>query len=359
VAQLVNGVFGYRTTIARAGEQLNQDGLVTAVGDEVLSPYWRRADSTKPVSVTQIVAYHSQGNPDTIYWYPKNTTSRTAILTAPGTDTQTVLPRLSGNSTGIATASFTPTSTSFGFNVDGAEWSDPTLNSQTADRSNGCPGPCGHHVRFWPLKDASGATVPNAWLMAIDYAGINYDYNDNIFLISNMVPDPDGQTFYRLDVGGSSTYTDSLGRAWSPDSSNLFTPSTAIAESGDIAGAVTNTADPTIYATYRGNVGNVTLDQRVLTYTLPVSGSTRVNVRLHFAERFSLDATAGKRVFQIAVNGTTIDSSFDIVKIAGAANKALVIPLYHVPVVNGAVTIKLSAVVDYPSIAGLEVVNDP
>jgi hypothetical protein len=359
VAQLVNGVFGYRTTIARAGEQLNQDGLVTAVGDEVLSPYWRRADSTKPVSVTQIVAYHSQGNPDTIYWYPKNTTSRTAILTAPGTDTQTVLPRLSGNSTGIATASFTPTSTSFGFNVDGAEWSDPTLNSQTADRSNGCPGPCGHHVRFWPLKDASGATVPNAWLMAMDYAGINYDYNDNIFLISNMVPDPDGQTFYRLDVGGSSTYTDSLGRAWSPDSSNLFTPSTAIAESGDIAGAVTNTADPTIYATYRGNVGNVTLDQRVLTYTLPVSGSTRVNVRLHFAERFSLDATAGKRVFQIAVNGTTIDSSFDIVKIAGAANKALVIPLYHVPVVNGAVTIKLSAVVDYPSIAGLEVVNDP
>jgi hypothetical protein len=194
--------------------------------------------------------------------------------------------------------------------------------------------------------------------MAMDYAGINYDYNDNVYLISNMAPDADGQTYYRLDVGGSSTYTDSLGRAWSLDT-GLFQPSTAIAESGDIAGAVTNTNDPTIYATYRGNVGNVPLDQRVLTYTLPISGTSRVNVRLHFAERFSVDAAAGKRVFQIAVNGTTINSSFDIVKYAGAANKALVIPLYHVGVVNGAVTIKFSAVVDYPSIAGIEVVNDP
>jgi hypothetical protein len=358
LAQIVNGVFGYRTTITAAGQQLNQAGFVSAVGDEVLSPYWRRADTTKPVGVTQIVAFHGQGNPATVYWYPKNTTSRTPILTVPGTDAQTVLPRLSGNSTGIATASFNPTSTSFGFNVDAAEWSDPTLNNQTPDRSGGCPGPCGQHVRFWPVKDSSGATVPNTWLMAMDYAGINYDYNDNLYLISNMSPDPDGQTYYRLDVGGSSTYTDALGRAWTPDT-GLFQPSTAIAESGDIAAAVTNTNDPTVYGTYRGNVGNVTVDQRVLTYTLPVSGATKVNVRLHFAERFSVDATVGKRVFQIAVNGTTISSSFDIVKNAGAANRALVIPLYHVPVVNGAVIIKFSAVVDYPSIAGIEVVNDP
>jgi hypothetical protein len=304
------------------------------------------------------VAFHGQGDSATVYWHPKNTTSRSSILTVPGTDTQTVFPRLSGSSTGIATASFTPTSTSFGFNIDGAEWSDPTLNSQTADRSNGCPGPCGQHVRFWPVKDASGATVPNTWLMAMDYSGINYDYNDNVYLISNLTQDPDGQTYYRLDVGGSSTYTDSLGRAWSPDT-GLFQPSTAVAETGDIAGAVTNTNDPTIYRTYRGNVGNVTVDQRVLTYTLPVTGTSRVNVRLHFAERFSLDATVGQRVFQITVNGTTINSSFDIVKYAGAANRALVIPLYHVGVVNGTVTIKFSAVVDYPSIAGIEVVNDP
>jgi hypothetical protein len=194
--------------------------------------------------------------------------------------------------------------------------------------------------------------------MVMDYAGINYDYNDNVYLISNMTPAADGQTFYRLDVGGSATYTDTLGRAWAPDT-GLFQPSTAIAETGDIPGSVTNTSDPTIYGTYRGNVGNVTIDQRVLTFTLPVTGSSRVNIRLHFAERYSLDTTVGKRVFQITVNGTPINSNFDIVKIAGAANRALVIPLYHVAVVNGAVTIKFSAIVDYPSIAGIEVVNDP
>ena len=57
------------------------------------------------------------------------------------------------------------------------------------DQSNGCPGPCGHHVRFWPLVDGSGNIVPNTWLMSMDYAGVNYDYNDNTFLISNMRPD--------------------------------------------------------------------------------------------------------------------------------------------------------------------------
>lgn len=119
-----------------------------------------------------------------------------------------------------------------------------------------------------------------------------------------MAPEPDGSMFYRLDVAGPGTYTDSLGRSWSPDT-GLFQPSTAIAESGDIAGSVINTNEPVIYGTYRGNVGNVIVDQRLLTYTLPVSGTSRVNVRLHFVERYSGDTTVGKRVFNIDVNGST------------------------------------------------------
>ncbi len=45
-------MYGYGTQINIPGSTaLNQQGLVTAVGDEVLSPYWRRADTTMPVQV--------------------------------------------------------------------------------------------------------------------------------------------------------------------------------------------------------------------------------------------------------------------------------------------------------------------
>ena len=53
---------------------------MTAVGDEVLSPYWRRADPTVPVQVRQLNAFHTQGNNATLRWYPKGTTTLTRAL---------------------------------------------------------------------------------------------------------------------------------------------------------------------------------------------------------------------------------------------------------------------------------------
>ena len=39
----------------------------------------------------------------------------------------------------------------------------------------------GHHMRIWPVRDRAGAIVPSTYLVAMDYSGINYDYNDNVF----------------------------------------------------------------------------------------------------------------------------------------------------------------------------------
>jgi hypothetical protein len=355
LVEVVQGVFGYGTTIVGSGQQLNQDGLVTAVGDEVLSPYWERSDSTKPVTVQQLDAFHTQNNTATISWFNKGATgSLNAILTHASTDAQTVLPRLSGSTTALAKGSFTPSGPVFGFKVD-SEWSDDTLNDQTADHNNGCPGPCGHHVRFWPAKDRSGALIPDTWIMAMDYSGINYDYNDNVYLITNMKP----AALYRLDVGGSANYTDTKGQVWTPDT-GLFVPSTAIAETGSLPNDVANTADDTVYDTYRGNVGAVPLDQRILTYNLPLkAGFHKVNLRLHFAERCSCDTAVGSRVFNIAAEGQTLVSNFDIVKAAGAANTAYVLTLNNVAVTDGTLNLVFSAVVDYPAINGIEVYGVP
>lgn len=186
VAQ-INRVLGYTTVIMGAGQNMNTKGQLLTVGDEVLSSYWVRAASAQPVTVRQVAAYHTQGNSATVYWYAKGKPGTSnAVVSLAGADAQTILPR-KASLAGPAVGTFSPTVT-FGFKVD-SERSDPALNDHTPDLANGGVEPVGHHMRFWPVRDWSGALMANTWLMAMDYSGINYDYNDNVYLISNIRPE--------------------------------------------------------------------------------------------------------------------------------------------------------------------------
>jgi hypothetical protein len=266
-----------------------------------------------------------------------------------------MLPPISGSTSTPAAGSFSPSTAAIGFKVDN-EYSDPNLNTTASvDVSKGCPGPCGHHMRFWPVKDRSGALVPNTYLMSMDYGGINYDYQDNVFLITNIKPEPDGTLIYRLDVGGSGNYTDTQGRVWTPDT-GLFSPSTTPAEGATVTPlAIANTDDDTLYDTYRGNVGNVPQSQRIFSYALPLNGATKVDIRLHYAERYSGDNAIGKRVFTVAAEGTTLSTNFDIFKLAPGLNSALMVSFYRFAVADGVLNLTFTASVDYPSIAAIEV----
>ncbi|HVM67290.1 MAG TPA: hypothetical protein VMU14_20640, partial [Acidimicrobiales bacterium] len=170
------------------------NGLVVAVGDEVLSPYWQASDGS--VSVRQVVATHTQGGHEPLFWYPQGSPgSATNFLSQAGTDYQTLLP---GGSNGPrAEGSFSPGGQTFGFRTNSgstADWSDDTLNTGTManDYRHGCPtsGPCGHHIRFYPLRNASGAIVANTYLMCVDSQGVNLDFNDEDYIISGITPAP-------------------------------------------------------------------------------------------------------------------------------------------------------------------------
>jgi hypothetical protein len=142
-------VFGYGTVIVGPNQVLNQHGLVTAIGDEVISPFWKARDATKSVGMRQLAAYHTRG--------------------------------------GKANGSFTPGGV-FGLRVSG-EWSEPQKNNVAKDMQNGCPGPCGHHVRFWQVKDRSGKAVAGSFIVAMDSSSVNYDYQDDVYLMSNAAPE--------------------------------------------------------------------------------------------------------------------------------------------------------------------------
>src|SRR5581483_7469622 len=119
--------------------------------------------------------------------------SNTKLFQGNDNEGQSLLPHKSGSTTAFAQASFTPTSgKAFGFIVDKSS-SDDSQNTPDFNETTGVawPEPTGHAIRFYPLIDENGNVVPNTYIMAQDYTGLsysNYDYQDNIFIVSGIKP---------------------------------------------------------------------------------------------------------------------------------------------------------------------------
>ncbi|HEX8340774.1 MAG TPA: Ig-like domain-containing protein [Tepidisphaeraceae bacterium] len=196
---IVQDLFGYTTVLANDGQSLSTNGVVRATGEEVLSPYWEAADDNGQVRVTQLASYHNQtftdpntGNPlptrTFLSWFKKGSATVSGIggLTHISGAGQSVLPRRQNGSPSTITAgAFQAGNSQFGFLVEGAGSSDPAKNRDADDAAN-----FGHFVRFWPAKDSEGKVIPNSYLMLHDYNRefTNYDFNDNIYLVENIVP---------------------------------------------------------------------------------------------------------------------------------------------------------------------------
>ena len=204
LAQVVQD-FGYGTTVLSPGQVMDTGGKPIKVGEENLSAYWLRADTNAPVTVDLITALHKQESTDpttgavvntasVIKWFYQGDSSDPTFLFQHNEDEgQSFLPHLANSTTQYAIGTFTPNSSPFGFKVD-SRYSDDTLNPSdfilTDPNETPIPG-TGHSFRFFALKDSTGKLIPNTYLMAMDYTGLsysNYDYQDNIYIISNVKP---------------------------------------------------------------------------------------------------------------------------------------------------------------------------
>jgi hypothetical protein len=151
----------------------------------------------------------------------------------------------------------------------------------------------------------------------------------------------------RIQVGGTSAWSDSLGNPWTADQYYR----SGITESFPTR-TIANTNDQPIYRDDR--VSSST--SAAWSYTIPVPNGT-YTVKLHFVE---LTKTAkNQRVFSVDIVGTTANpdiASLDIFVAAGGANKALVKTITGVPALNNQIVIKSILGTDYPEIAGIEVI---
>jgi hypothetical protein len=139
----------------------------------------------------------------------------------------------------------------------------------------------------------------------------------------------------RVDSGGAE-YTDPSGAVWSAD--------TGYSGGGTYhtTNAISNTSTPPLYQSER--YGN-------FRYQFDVPNGTHT-VTLKFAEIYW--SKPGERVFDVAINGTTVLSNFDIIKQAGAAFKALD-ESFSVPVSTGTITITFTTVVNNAKISAIEI----
>jgi HYDIN/CFA65/VesB family protein len=203
--EVVNGLYGYSTVVGTKQQLFDAGGFLNAVGDEVLSSYWVKAEPSQPVTVRLMGAWHSGWDcadatavsyGSFAYWFPKGRTGNADdryILGGAKEDIQRALPRrYENNHVDAASGSFDPGSTVFGWHIED-EFSDESMAQQEPWCTAGQV--CGHRIRFWPVKDASGATVQNTWLIAVDMHRrnpffANYDFNDETYLVRNMMPAP-------------------------------------------------------------------------------------------------------------------------------------------------------------------------
>jgi Malectin domain/Chitobiase/beta-hexosaminidase C-terminal domain len=136
---------------------------------------------------------------------------------------------------------------------------------------------------------------------------------------------------------GGPAYSDSQAQTWSADKN--FSGGTPASTTHNIA----NTPDPTLYQTER--YGNFTYQ-----FTVPNGG---YNVTLKFAEIYW--DSAGKRIFNVAINGTPVLANFDIFAAVGGQYTAID-KTFAVTTSTGAITIQFtSGSADLPKISAIEI----
>ncbi|WP_138475803.1 malectin domain-containing carbohydrate-binding protein [Dyadobacter bucti] len=187
-AQEIISAFGFKSNVGfTSSDGTNAGSSLILNTDEIISAFFTRADASKPVSVVQMAGYHGCcAATETFQYYTKGSTSTTSLFTHHPLDGQSLLPLRNGTSGLLAEGSFNHTG-NFGFRI-ASSYSDRTRNSE---------GKIG--MRFWKAMDANGNIIPNAYIIGHDYIGnpavTNYDYQDNVYYVTNIKPET-GSTNY-------------------------------------------------------------------------------------------------------------------------------------------------------------------
>jgi PKD repeat protein len=164
---------------------------------------------------------------------------------------------------------------------------------------------------------------------------------------------------YRINTGGPTIPAADNGPDWQADQND---PSSLRNSGSNAAGygpvdkvdtTVPASTPSSIFSSERWDPGS-NGDGNEMHWAFPVPAGEKVDVRLYFANRCTCTSGVGQRVFDVAVDGTTLLDHFDIVKAAGDQTGTM---RDAVVTSDGQVTVDLSHEVENPAIDGIEIVK--
>jgi len=158
----------------------------------------------------------------------------------------------------------------------------------------------------------------------------------------SVTPEPPSGTLLQIDAGGGATGTFVADEFF--NNGNEYSTTTSVSTTG-----VTDPAPEAVYQSVRWASS--------FNYVIPgLTAGSSYAVRLHFAE-LSWTA-AGQRVFNVAINGTTVLSNFDVFATAGGQYKAVVEQFSATANSLGQIVISFTkGTADNPEIAGIEILG--
>lgn len=171
---------GFKSIAGMAGESWY------AAGNEILSKYWQLADPSKPIHVRHLASLQGCcGGAVARLDFPSGTDPQ---MTGGTYFTQSLVPPNGEFTTGAPTEMVV-------YNTNKFEFVGPSNSRSCSGFEDGVgvpEGGCGmmHGIRWWPARNAQGWLIPGTFFIAQDYVGGggNYDYNDNLYLITNVQP---------------------------------------------------------------------------------------------------------------------------------------------------------------------------
>jgi len=151
-------------------------------------------------------------------------------------------------------------------------------------------------------------------------------------------------TVIRVNAGGPQ-YTDTANQVWAADTG--FNTGNTVSVSNAIAG----TSDPALYRTERWDPG--TAPELAYAFTVPNGTYT---VKLHFAETWNGGQGVGKRIFNVALEGSQVLSNFDI--FAQVGGYTALIKTFQTTVADGQLNINFThGSADDPQIGAIEILS--
>lgn len=167
----------------------------------------------------------------------------------------------------------------------------------------------------------------------------------------------DPSILYRVNTGGALVPSQDCGADWAADDGTTGSPYRNAGSSAAtwnpvpaVDGTLPASTPAVVFATERWDPSS----SPEMRWDFPVQAGTRVRVRLYVADRCSCTDGLGKRVFDVALDGTPVLHNFDIV--AAVGHDVGTMRSFDVTS-DGSVTIDFSHVVENPLVNAIELVN--